>query len=473
MNPRRFTFVLMLTIWGTLGFSQAVIACSCYPERPVCEKFGYATAVFLGKAIRGTVTESAKGTTDKKRLYVTGRVTFEIEEAFSGVKGRKTVRVDSGGGCGTAFLQGEMYLIYAGGESVDQLGTGMCSGNRPLERASDDLHFLRTLPPEGSGARLYGAITRETKEKDAEGHRKAEGLSAIKLTIKNSNGETLTAETDQQGKYEIVGLKPGEYEVEADLPDGYKKGEYKSEQKFSVKDRGCVNVRFWAQPDNRIVGRVIEADGAIPKKVTLVLIEAARKDDKSSTRNEVATVYFDPKNEWNKDGRFEFGWISTIEPGEYLLGVNISDSPDEDTPYAPTYYPGVRDRAQATVLRLGLGTVIDDIVFQLPPKLRNHTIRGVIVWPDGRPVRNAEVYLQDEARPDRSINGFQKTDAQGRFTLSGYAGFNYEIIADAEKYPNAPEGKKQEMEAEPYKIKLTNDVAGIKIVLTKEKKKDE
>lgn len=476
MRPHRFTVALVFIILGSLSFSQAVNACSCMSERPVCEAFGSATTVFVGKAIGGKHRGSYKDNDGKASRYFGGEIYFEVQEVFSGVKGRKRVTIHSGlggGDCGMGFLQQETYLIYAYGNTQEELSTGICSRTRLIAKANEDFAYLRTLPPEGTGARLYGEVTRTSKGKDAEGNLKREGLFGIKLTIKNNSGENLTAETDQQGKYEITGLKPGEYQVEADLPDGYKKGEYKSEQKFAVRDRGCANVGFWAQPDNRIVGRVIEADGKIPQKVKLVLVEAAQKDNKSSTHDEVATAYFDTKNEWNKDGRFEFGWSDTVEPGEYLLGVNISDSPDEDTPYAPTYYPGVRDRAQATVLKVELGTVIDDIVFQLPPKLRKQKIRGVVVWPDGRPVANAEVHLQDETRPGWSINGFQKTDAQGRFTLSGYVGFNYEIMTDAEKYPNAPEGKKQAMEAEPFKIKLTNDVAGIKIVLTKEKKKDE
>lgn len=230
-------------------------------------------------------------------------------------------------------------------------------------------------------------------------------------------------------------------------------------------------ISFWASPDNRIIGRVIDADGEIPQKVELVLISADEKGRSPSGRHVVGTEYFDKKNEWNKDGRFEFGWTDTIESGEYVLGINVSGNPNENNPYPPIYYPGVKDRSQATILKLELGTVINDIVFQLPPKLHKLTIRGIIVWPDGRPVTNAEVYLQDESRPKWSINGFKKTDIQGRFTLQGYAGFNYEIIADAEKYPNAPEGKKQAMEADPFKITLTNDVAGIKIILSKEKKK--
>ena len=475
MKPHRFTLAIVFLILGTFDFSQAVNACSCVGERPICEKFGYSKAVFLGKAIGGTVRESGKDENGKRKLYVTGRVTFQIEEAFSGVKNRKIVTVDSGGPCGTGFTQGESYLIFASGENADQLGTSMCSGNRSLETATENLQFLRTLPPEGSGAKLYGAITKTVREKDADGNRKAEGLSGINLTIKKSSGETFTAETDQQGKYEIPGLKPGEYKVEADLPAGYKKGEYQSERNFSVQDRGCANVNFWAQSDNRISGRVIDADGTIPQKIKLVLIETTQKEKGLSTRDEAACEYFDPKDERNKDGRFEFGHPYALEAGEYYLGVNLSENPDEKAPYAPTYYPGVTDRAQATVLKVGIGTIIDDIVFQLPPKLamRKQTIQGVVVWPDGSPAVNATVYLQDESRPGRSISGFEKADAQGKFTLTGYAGFSYEIVGYAEKSRSSLEGKKQEIEVEPYKIKLTNNVAGIKIVLTKEKKKDE
>jgi len=432
--------------------------------------------VFVGKAIGAKVVELDNRDSNKKRIFLKGEIYFQVEEAFSGVRGKKQVTIHSGTGgadCGYWFLKDETYLVYAHGNNAENLSTSICTRTRPIQERAEDIAFLRSLPPEGSGAKLTGSVVRRTKEKNTEGRTKLEGLAGIKVKIKNSNGETQTIETDSQGNYEATGLKTGEYEIEVDLPDGYKRGEYKSEQEFSVQDRGCANVGFWAQPNNRIRGKVIDADGKIPKKVELVLINAYPKDGDQSELDEVAKEYFDPQNTWNQDGRFEFGWSDTIEPGEYLLGVNIVDTPDEDSPYAPTYYPGVRDRAQATVLKVGLGTVIEDIVFQLPPKLRKHTIRGVIIWPNGRPVTNAEVYLQDEARPSRSVSGFERTDAQGRFTLSGYAGFNYEIIAAAEKYPNAPEGKKLEMRAEPYKIKLTNDVAGIKIVLTKEKKKDE
>ncbi|MBL8206761.1 MAG: hypothetical protein JNM09_21190 [Blastocatellia bacterium] len=475
MKPHRFTFALILATCGMLSFSQAVNACTCASPRTVCEAFGSATAVFVGKAIGAKYSQPYKDKTGNNQTYLGGEIYFDVQEVFSGVKGQKRVTIHSGmggGDCGKAFIKGETYLLYAYGKT-DSLSTSICTRTRFIADANEDVDYLRHLPPEGVGARLYGEVSKTSKEEDADGRLKREGLTGIRIIIKSDRGETQIAETDQRGKYEITGLKSGKYRVEAELPDGYKRGEYKSEQEFSVQDRGCANVGFWAQPDNRIRGRVVDADGKIPKKVELVLINARPKDGDQTEPDEVAKEYFDPKNEWNKDGRFEFGWSDTLEPGEYLLGVNIIDTPDDDSPYAPTYYPGVKDRAQSTVLKVGLGTVIEDIVFQLPPKLRKHTIRGVIIWPDGRPVANAEVYLQDETRPDWSVNGFQQTDAQGRFTLTGYIGFNYEILAEAEKYPNAPEGKKQEMEAEPFKIKLTNDVAGIKIVLTKEKKKDE
>lgn len=49
-----------------------------------------------------------------------------------------------GGDCGYGFKEGQKYLVYAHASSDPVLGTGICSGTRPLESAAgqEDISVL-------------------------------------------------------------------------------------------------------------------------------------------------------------------------------------------------------------------------------------------------------------------------------------------------------------------------------------------
>ena len=46
-----------------------------------------------------------------------------------------------------------------------------------------------------------------------------------------------------------------------------------------------------------------------------------------------------------------------VAPGDYYVGVNINSSPKSDAPFPPTYYPGVTNKKDASVVSVGLGKV--------------------------------------------------------------------------------------------------------------------
>jgi hypothetical protein len=89
-----------------------------------------------------------------------------------------------------------------------------------------------------------------------------------------------------------------------------------------------------------------------------------------------------------------------------------------------------------------------------------------VIWPDGRPVKVAEVYLTDRNHPGWIANGTVKTDGEGRFTLVGFDGLTYWVHANAARRPDAAWKDRQPMHAEPPAITLTQDVIGVKLVLT-------
>ncbi|MEB7391633.1 SdrD B-like domain-containing protein, partial [Staphylococcus epidermidis] len=48
------------------------------------------------------------------------------------------------------------------------------------------------------------------------------GISGVKVTLKNKNGDTIgTTTTDSNGKYEFTGLENGDYTIEFETPEGY------------------------------------------------------------------------------------------------------------------------------------------------------------------------------------------------------------------------------------------------------------
>ncbi len=461
VNIQHKILMAALAVLAVLMSANQASACSCIAKRPPCEAFGTARAVFVGKVIGSKERREIKNDDGTKVTFDVGEIYFKLEEAFAGVKGpRVVIHSGTGGGdCGYWFQRGQRYLVYANGESVKSLSTNICSRTKPLAEADEDLVFLRNLPRAGVGARIYGTVATIIKSADAEGTDTMQPLVGITVKMKGAH-RTFDATTDSEGRYELTGLEPGEYQVQAIVQDHY----YKSEnwmREVLVNDRGCAREDFLALNDSTIRGRVIDPQGQGLSRARVVLIPVDTPDKTIWTLLE--SDYAD------EQGEFE---LELVAPGRYLLGINIGASPDADTPYPRTFYPGVTERSQATVIEVGLGQRITDVNIQLPPKLMEYKVSGVVVWPNGVPVAQADIHLEDVDYPGWCIdNCAMKTDAQGRFTLRGYAGFNYQVKAGYEK---RVEGSPQKMVAEPPAFKLTSDVVNLRLILSSpEKKSDE
>lgn len=451
----RFTWLLFAAVL-LLSAAKSVAACSCAGEGLPCQSFGAARAVFVGKVTGAKEQRESRMEDGTKITYDVGEIHFKVEESFLGVKGQTaTIFSGTGGGdCGYWFVRGERYLIYAYGDSVDKLYTNICTRTRPLADAEEDLAFLRSLPRKGTGARIFGNVSGAQKDSSSDAWRTAKPLAGITVKIEGKR-RTYDAVTDEEGNYELTGLESGKYKVRAVLADYYYEDEY-STREVEVNDRGCVREDFVAHNDSRIAGRVVDEEGRGVAEFNVELIPANSPDTMRLTGLDET---------WTDEaGRYE---IERVAPGRYLLGINITSSPTLKSPYPRTFYPGVTERSQAAVITIGLGQKLTDINIQLPVKLIERTVQGFVVWPDGRPAANVDIYLEDVNRPDRCINDCSaKTDAQGRFTLQGFAGYTYIVQVLADK-PTGVAGK-----TEPFygqsPVKLINNIVGLRVVINQQ-----
>ena len=169
MRKRVAKIVGLIAVWIGLSQSSAVAReCmeDCLGIGTPNEHLLAADVVFAGKAIAANQTDwRISGIGFERRppfihftqVLTQGRTTFEVATVWKGEIPAK-ISVVVGGYCGTFFIQGEEYIVYAKWFK-GELATGMCMGNNKLRDAGEDLAaFGSGRPPTSSQAAYIGRL---------------------------------------------------------------------------------------------------------------------------------------------------------------------------------------------------------------------------------------------------------------------------------------------------------------------------
>lgn len=382
----------------------------CFGPASPCEAWANAQAVWLG-----TVEKAEVGESDPEFGPITYLVTMVVDEVFSGkVKAGDQMHFEEyllGEGSVVPKL-GERYLVYAANSDGTRFSLNMCSGSKRLEWAEDDLEYARRLKgkaPPGSLRGVVGAISRTSPSSPR--------LEGVRVTIQGHSGRFET-ETDRDGQYVFENLAPGRYRMDAYYPD-YQARWYE-EPIAEVPTAGCAHRDIVMTPVNGLSGRVFDQLGEPLEYIVVevVPLPPLRKGD--MVNNLAITI---------RDGRFQF---SGLQAGQYRLGVNITSGPDDEQPYAATFFPGTPDWTQAAVLTLGPTTRLANLDIRLGPRLGSHEIRGRVLHPDGSSAVKARVGAFDPRHFDRDYRHYSEvewTDETGAFGLTVFEGILYRLEA--------------------------------------------
>lgn len=410
------------------GIFQQVSACSCVANVSTCQRFGWSSAVFVGKVIevKKEKVKIAGSGGDKQYWRENESTVFEVKETFSGAKTRQISVINAEGtSCDVSFQKGATYLIFAGGDEKKGFTTSLCAGNLPVEAAENVLTELRNLPPSGAGGKLYGQISESFKKRTDESQ--FVGMSNIKIKIRQIGNarKIYDVVTDAGGNY-ALNVPPGKYSVvPQSLPVYASRGMFSADP-VEIKDRSCAEKSFSLENDSIVSGRIVDARGKPVKEIAVDFI--------STDVREKPNLGGDNGGYTDKNGVFTF---YNVPAGSYTLSVNYVLTPDEDAPFPTVFYPKAKDRADAQIIKVGLGQKIRGLVFRLPPRLAAKNVFGKVGWSDGTPVADAEVYLADSENPSFCVDGCEhKTDAAGNFVLKGYGIRKYRIKASIKKEIN-------------------------------------
>ena len=397
-------------------------ACSCNEYgTPPCAAYWRADAVFSGIIIDiKKPSHQPSGDLPKALLH------FVIEESFRGVESPELdVATLSGTSCDIPFNKGERWLIYAyRDKSSGKLEIYPCTRITLLANADEDLKYIRGLKQNKPEQSILGKLLRN----------KYIPLTEVKVAIEG-NGHKSETVTGKEGEFSLAIPQSGDYVFRAYVPFAASMLAYTEnenievrstdnlttiEYKIKVPEGQCIYKEFDLfkvdlHATAEVSGRVLDKSGR-PFSPAGYLYLVNAEDEGDSTFKEIGS-----------NGEFKFEGVAV---GRYYLVVNPYDKPpgEGDAPSLRTYYPGVRNPSNATLVTVVEGAKIEDIVFRLSAPLKERVVSGKVVWADGRIAKDAFVSLYGGEKMEyiRMV----KTDSQGNFMMKIYGDFSYEIKAE-------------------------------------------
>lgn len=392
-------------------------ACECVNTERACEYLRSET-VFVGRVLD---TSAVKHTAERNSWTSGYSMRFAVEESVRGQLGSEViVETGNGGGdCGTPLPPGRRFLIFAH-NMAGKLWTGMCSGNQQLpgtERDKEIVEPYRRFIRSGTGS-IFGRVFQVKpiwQEDEVADGRPTRPMRGMKLRAE-SGGASALARTASDGTFEFSGLPIGKYkvipEVASDLDFDH---EFEDRYEAEISTGQCVNIGFAMRPRTRIRGHVTFPPGIANKTIEVVAIPThIRNLNQFSGKGD----FTDERN------RFDL-W--PLPPGDYYVGVNINSTPKADSPFPPTYYPGVTEQKAARIVHIAEGE-IKDLEISLPESAVPRAVHFRAIGLDGKPLRTIYVQIEDLRHPGDAASYVNvDLDPNGAGTLNVFSGYSYHL----------------------------------------------
>jgi protocatechuate 3,4-dioxygenase beta subunit len=245
--------------------------------------------------------------------------------------------------------------------------------------------------------------------------------------------ENRMTSTDGDGKFEFKEVVPGRYTVSASK-GSYVSLQYGQQRPFEpgkpleILDRQLVEKVDFSLPHGAIItGRVLDEFG---EPLPDAMVSVQRYQNMGGQRRLVPAG----RNATTNDiGEFR---LFAIPPGQYYLSATLrsmngplTDS-DDRSGYAPTYFPGTTNMAEAQKVTVALGQVISDMNMALLPA-RMSRVTGTAVDSQGRPMMGMVMPIPRGDSMTFMFGPPAQIKPDGSFVLGGLAPGRYMLQARA------------------------------------------
>src|SRR5262249_15244479 len=205
------------------AFQNAYAQCDC-PSRLSTGKAyarGAGVLVGAGKKIEpdGAKDQSAVKDQAADNSSLEQVAYIQVEKGFKGIKDSEVVLHQPADGCSPQFRVGQRWVLYASQlQASGKWQVFGCSRSRIVDFAADDLVYLGSLPQSATQTRISG-VAMQYEQSPQSGVSRVKNVAGMKVKITGAD-KTYEATTDKNGVYEVYGLLPGRYTVQAEPPPG-------------------------------------------------------------------------------------------------------------------------------------------------------------------------------------------------------------------------------------------------------------
>jgi hypothetical protein len=236
----------------------------------------------------------------------------------------------------------------------------------------------------------------------------------------------LQAITDGQGKYRITGIIAGNYNV----------GIFPNEFMIIGPPPSSLQQRMLGVSEGEIVEKfdlILKRDGIITGRITdssdrplaRQLIELTRVGDDGKPQprpfNHPAVKITDEQGNYH---------ITNLPAGRYLVSSGMTESarfgsPSKSDVYYPqTFYPGVRDPAEALVVVVTEGAEANGIDIRMVDSIKTYYIKGRVIRAEtGEPAEGIEIFYYPYREERGGITGGRsnpvRSNSEGEFLFQG------------------------------------------------------
>ena len=411
-------FVLLLIFWITTQEMQAQPGCRYYSPDSLLSKYSN-YYVFVGKVLEGD------GNYNK----------VLVEENFRGMEGKKVVTVRKMDPCEGRRKVGESYL-FAGLKNDDENAVfdsfGVLGEFDSYLNQRQYIELLRWKTSNQNNGIIVGKVLAQKFGNEAE---KSKPDNLDKVFLQNQKGEISETLVEKDGFYKFSNLMPGEYTIFIKLPKGLSlDGEYaKDKYTYPLKSRDGFTLNFNVVYNGVISGIVLDSTN-LPLKsmyVILYLIDDSGREILISSQitNEIGEYKFEKL----KSAKYI---VETFPAGTVLEEYGIKyPFLNENSAYPIIFYPNIRKRTQANLIKLKAGDYLanKNVILE---KLKKRLIKGRVIKEDGTPAQNADILIniqrnggENWKRCSLFYEKITKTNAKGEYLFYGYVDTKYKIYS--------------------------------------------